>query len=306
MKKVLTAIGLGVLGIGAVLGDILSNLFLRGKKETLKAGMEYELKREAITQAECEAYRKEVFSMKSKTGHQLKGEWLFPAVDSQKVMVVCHGFGRNRVCSYKYALIFLKRGWNVLLYDHIHCGESEGKYTTMGYLESIDLKQALDKVVERFGETVKIATHGVSMGAATVLIHMSHDKRVAFAIADCPYADLWEELAYILKRKAGLPPFPLMYLVSVCSKIKAGFYIKQISPLGEIKKQGGVPDIPLLLIHGTADKFIPCNASKKLRAAKKGVVRLYLCEGAEHECSILTDKKRYEKEIDQFLDLIEE
>lgn len=308
MKKVIGALSSTVVTILGITGYFLSNIILKAKKTPFSEGIACEYNLKTITREEYNGLKREKFSMKTKKGTCLRGEWLFTTKrqegEKPKIIVICHGFEWNRAGCYKYALLFLERGFDVLLYDHAHCGESDGRYTTMGYRESADLTEVLDVVEKRYGRNVTIATMGESMGAAIVLLHMCKDNRPAFVIADCPYADLKEQVSHVLKDGVHLSDWLVRFLVSLSSlftKVRAGFFVGEVSPVKAIEKAGGVPDIPLLLIHGLEDAFIPCEASRKIKKVKKGYVRLYLFKDAKHAQSIRTDKETYQRMVDTFL-----
>lgn len=293
----LITLTMGIFG----LGSFMCNRVILPKKSSLEESLKFELDNHTITEEQLERMEKRPFSIVNSRGEMLVGEWLLCGSITQKVIILCHGFGCNRATSYKYARLFLKRGYDVLVYDHVHSGMSEGKYTTMGWKESRDLKLIVDNIFEKYGEDSKIATMGESMGAATVLLHMAVDKRLEFVIADCPYASLWEQLKYRLKVEYHLPSFPLLWAASFACWIRAGFRYSEIAPWKALRDSDIAEHIPLLLIHGQSDTYIPCSASERLAQVKKGRVELYLCPGAEHARSFITNPLHYEQVIDQFL-----
>ena len=61
--------------------------------------------------------------------------------------------------------------------------------------------------------------------------------------------------------------------------------------------------MPVLLIHGEADGFVPCDMSRRIYAACNGMVELVVFPGAGHALSYFTDPELYEKTIYDFLSL---
>ena len=59
--------------------------------------------------------------------------------------------------------------------------------------------------------------------------------------------------------------------------------------------------LPILLIHGEADSFVPCRMSREIQAACKGPVRLETFPGAAHGASYLSDPERYRRIVLDFL-----
>ena len=135
------------------------------------------------------------------------------------------------------------------------------------------------------------------MGAATVLLHASIDDRINFAIADCPFESLKEQIKYRLKIEYKLPSFPIINLASLVNKIRIKAFYGNISP---IKNIGNIKT-PILFIHGDSDNYIPYYNTMDLYNSKQGIKKLYLAKGADHAKSFITDKVKYEKEVNEFL-----
>lgn len=240
--------------------------------------------------------KKEEIYINSLYGYKLHGIY-FPNNNSKKTIIFCHGFTYTLFGSVKYMNIFLKRGFNVLIYDHRFHGKSEGKYTTYGFYERYDLKAFTDYILERNGNNSIVGIHGESMGAATALLNSAIDSRVNFYIADCPYKDLKTLLKYHLKYDYDLPYFPIVNMASLICFLRAGFFYKNVCPEKEIAHVL----TPIFFIHGDDDKFIPCSMSMDMYNSKKGIKKLYLAKGADHAKSYFVDKEEYEKQIDNFL-----
>lgn len=295
-----------VIGIIVFVANKLANMVISPTKSSISGAMEREIKQNYMTEGYYESLEKEGFTLTSQEGYKLVCQLIENPVPSNKYIVLCHGFGFNRVGGIKYLDIFLKEGFNIVLYDHRHSGESEGEYTTMGFFEKEDLKKVIDYIYNRFGNDIVVGTHGESMGAATVLVHCAEDNRVKFVIADCPYSDLNQQLAYRLKVEHKLPRFPFLIIASLFSKIRAGFFFGQISPIRVIKEHNGLADIPIMFIHGDADAYIPPAMTKDMYQVKKGCKKLYMAKGADHAISICVDKEKYASEVHDFLAKVEQ
>lgn len=255
---------------------------------------------------ECfEKIPKTDFNVKTEDGLNLSGQWLYPESPTNKAVIICHGFGVNRVGSIKYITPYLNRGYNVLIFDNRNAGYSDKRYTTMGYSEKYDLKNIMDYVYSIMGPQCFAGTHGESMGGATVLLHASMDSRVRFVVADCPYADLRQQLEYRLKVEKHLPPFPLINLTSLMTRLRAGFYFGDVSPKKEINRQNGLEGIPVMFAHGKEDKYILPDSSIKLFEIKRGYKQLYIADNAKHAESIWVDPDQYNRHVNRLLDAAE-
>ena len=60
--------------------------------------------------------------------------------------------------------------------------------------------------------------------------------------------------------------------------------------------------LPILLIHGEADSFVPCAMSREIQAACASPVRLEVFPGADHGVSYLKDPERYARVVEEFLE----
>ena len=60
--------------------------------------------------------------------------------------------------------------------------------------------------------------------------------------------------------------------------------------------------VPVLLIHGEEDHFVPCEMSRELRKACVSPVTLELFPDAGHGMSYLTDPVRYRRITEAFLE----
>ncbi len=85
-------------------------------------------------------------------------------------------------------------------------------------MKNLTLQILVDWAFQQLDETGIVGTHGESLGAATTLQHAAIDKRISFAIADCPFSDLTELLKYRFKEDYHLPalPFALTLPASSC------------------------------------------------------------------------------------------
>ncbi len=248
-------------------------------------------------------WNKTDFYIKSKYGYDLSCEIIEDQLyenlgEKIKVMVLVHGITWSKYGSIKYVNMFIKKGFKVLIYDHRNHGFSGKVPTTMGYYEKFDLKTVIDWCYNSFGNDIEVATHGESMGAATVLAHLEIDNRPKFVIADCGYSDLSKLLEHQLKVRYNLPGFPFIPFAAQIVKLRAGFNIKDVSPIKAVTKS----DKPILFIHGENDDYVPTSMGKEMYEAKKDKKELFIAPNAAHAESQWKNKKEYEKVVYSFLD----
>lgn len=242
----------------------------------------------------------EKFHMLSCTGHSLTG-YLMKAKEPSDAYVFCsHGYrssGKNEFCG--IAQYYLQKGFNVFLVDHVASGESGGKNIGFGYFESKDCLKWLDMLTSTFGENIKIILHGISMGAATVMLMSGDDElpeNVKMIVSDCGYTSAWDEFEH--KAKDLKIPHPVLTVVNEINKVTAGYDFKDTNALDSVKKA----KVPMLFVHGSADDFVPTKMVYEVYDACGSEIKdLLVVEGADHAHSFVVGKDEYEKKLDEFI-----
>ncbi len=240
----------------------------------------------------------ETYTIKSSLGYDLNSTFIRNG-DSKKCMVLCHGVTTNLNYSIKYAELFYKKGFSIFMYDHRNHGLSGGDFTSMGYFEKIDLKTCVDWVYSTLGNNIKLGVFGESMGAATVLQYCAIDDRVDFCIEDCGYSSVYDLLKVRLKEQFNLTLPGILPLANILIKLKYKWSFKEASPITYIKDL----ELPILFIHVGCDTYVPTNMVNELYDAKAlGIKDIYICEGAAHAVSLITDPTNYSRAVDNFLE----
>ena len=60
--------------------------------------------------------------------------------------------------------------------------------------------------------------------------------------------------------------------------------------------------MPILLIHGEADRFVPCEMSKEIEDNCASHITRLTFPDAAHGISYMTDTERYEKAVAEFVE----
>ena len=186
-------------------------------------------------------------------------------------------------------------GLNTLVVDQRAHGQSQGSAITMGIRERQDCLSWARYAADRFGPETPITLAGVSMGAATVLM-ASDLENVRGSMADCPYASP-EGIIQDVLGKMKLPPRLFYPLLSLAARIYGDFRLESASALESVRRTR----LPILLIHGEEDCFVPCGMSRELAAAGGDKVTLATFPGAGHGLSFIEDRARYAALVSDFL-----
>lgn len=280
---------------------LLSNLVLKPRKLTCDKVYQREAERGKFNAEAYQALRKTKFNLTSDYGYvisceQLETESAGENNPDRKIAILCHGFSYAKYGCLIYAEVYLKLGFTVIIYDHRNHGLSGKAFTSMGHFEKHDLKKVVDWCCKQYGKECTIVTHGESMGAATVLLHLGIDNRVKCAVADCAYSDLKELLRHQSKQYYHLPHF-LILVESLITYLRAGFWYREVSPIKIVRQT----DTPILFIHGKKDCYVPTVMSKQMYACKRGRKAIYLVAGAKHAESCFKNRSGYEKVVEKFL-----
>jgi fermentation-respiration switch protein FrsA (DUF1100 family) len=276
---------------------------------TNKTGRTYEESRQFQVDAEHwdfndfdNVWDKHEFSVTTFDNLKLYGIYITnPAsVAPKKVAIISHGHTANLMQSVKYADIFYKRGYNIVLYDQRFFGKSEGVFSTLGQNETRDLEVIIDKTKEIFGADAFIALHGESMGAASVLsVLKSRENDIKFVVADCPFADSWTFCREAAHANSHLPSRLAVVMANFLAKRNFDYNLRTCSPIKVVKNAR----LPILYIHGTADTLIVPRHSMQLYAATKNEhSELHLFDGALHARSHMKDAALYQKTMGDFID----
>ena len=196
------------------------------------------------------------------------------------------------------AALLEKMGWNLLMIEQRAHGRSGGHTITFGVKERFDLLDWTDWALQRFGRETEIGWYGVSMGASTVLLAagLLKEGKVLFGVADAPY-DEPEEIIRNSVRGMGLPVWPTMPLLKAGARLFGGFSFDGIRCSDAVSRS----PVPLLVIHGVKDLFVPSWMSVPIRDAAPDIVRREVFPDAGHAHSYMTDPARYEAVVREFI-----
>ncbi len=249
-----------------------------------------------------EEYGYERHYITSKRGEKLVG-YLVKAEKSSDIYAFCaHGYrsnGRDEYCN--LAKYYLSKGINLFIPDHVASGESEGTHCTFGVYESDDCIDWLYYLINLFGKDIKITLHGISMGAATVMMMTGRKdlpENVKIAVSDCGYSSAIDEFTEKLVNY-GVPAKPIITLINSVSKIRKGIDFYTIRPKDSVQHA----NVPMLFVHGKSDNFIPPEMSQLCYELCGSEYKdILLVDNAAHAQSYLISPDEYKAKLDKFLD----
>ena len=138
------------------------------------------------------------------------------------------------------------------------------------------------------------------MGASTMLYLADKDlpANVRGIIADCGFTSPREILKSVYRNVIHLPAAPTLLAAELFARFFGGFGLSQEDTRKCLKNS----KLPVLMVHGAADDFVPYEMSRQGFEACTGPKELLIVEGAEHGVSFLVERERYTKAVCDFLD----
>ena len=174
------------------------------------------------------------------------------------------------------------QGYSVLLLDYRGYGRSEGKASIAGSMLDIDI--ALRHLQQRpETRSRKVFVFGQSLGGALALNYIGScdcKSQLQGVIIDSTFTS-YRAIARE-KLKSLWLTWPISWPLSLT-------VTGDHNPLDEV---GRVSPVPLLLIHGDADRVIPVHHSRQLYEAARDPKTLWVVPDADHIRAITSPERR--------------
>jgi len=223
----------------------------------------------------------------------IKG-WFFPA-NSNKSIILLHGWKANRFEPLPRVKFLHDAGYNVLVYDARACGESEGDLISLGYYEAEDLIAAVKFLKEKGMK--RIAADGISQGGATIVFAAQKTNDLDCIIIESCYDELVNAVNNRFKSMLFIPGEIGSALMIPIAEKKLNAKISDIAPVNYIDKI----EVPVYVISGAADTRTTETETKKIFDKANAPKQLWIVPNAKHEDLYRVGGTEYEKNILEFL-----
>ena len=234
-------------------------------------------------------------------GIQLHAYYVAAPKPTDKTAVIVHGYTDNAIRMFMIGYLYNRDlGYNILLPDLQHQGESEGRAIQMGWKDRFDVLQWMNIANKIFGDSTQMAVHGISMGGATTMMVSGEEQQpfVKCFVEDCGYTSVWDEFAAQLKDQFGLPAFPLMNTTSALCQYRYGWSFAEAQQIEQVRKSTK----PMLFIHGDKDAFVPYAMLHPLYEAKtKGRKAIFIAKGSVHAMAYRDHHEEYTRIVRDFV-----
>lgn len=230
---------------------------------------------------------------------KLHGLWV-PAKNPKGTVLLVHGYRSCPLLDFGLAFDYYHNlGLNLLVPDQRSHGQSNGWFITFGTKESLDMQEWIAYHNLRFN-ALPMVLCGLSMGASTVLYLADRDlpDNVKGIIADCGFTSPHAIISRVFRDITQLPAIPSIVIAEFCARCLAGFSLWDCDTIKSLSKAR----IPVVVVHGKEDGFVPCEMSEQGYDACVSPKQLLLVDGADHGRSFLVDPVKYKQLVSNFLD----
>lgn len=241
----------------------------------------------------------EQVSIHSFDGLTLQGTFLPAQGEADRVVLAVHGYmgtGENNYCV--MARFLHEKGYHVLIVDDRAHGRSEGAYNGFGCLDKEDCYRWVHYLNRRFEGKCSIFLHGISMGAAAVLMAagLNLPPTVRGIVGDCGFTSPREEFLHMIHSRKILGGRLVLKLAEPLCRRRAGYGFSDYSASEAVTRT----KIPVFIIHGAKDRYVPTRMGREIYQACASKKRLWIVPGAAHAESYYVAKQEYEMKMLQF------
>ncbi|MBQ4641295.1 MAG: alpha/beta hydrolase [Oscillospiraceae bacterium] len=236
--------------------------------------------------------------IESVDGLKLHAHWI-PAENPVGTVVLAHGYRSTKLVDFGAVYrIYHNLRMNILVPDQRSHGQSEGKVITFGVKESRDM-QGWIQWHNQHNPNLPVMLSGLSMGASTMLYLADKElpDNVKGIIADCGFTSPWNIISSVFRNVTHLPAGPSLWIADMFARLFAGFHLREEDTRRSLQNSR----IPVLMVHGTGDTFVPCDMTREAFAVCAEPKELLLVEGAEHGVSFLAEPDRYVETVKNFI-----
>lgn len=233
----------------------------------------------------------------------LKG-WYVPASGRPRgTIVYSHGLNRNRVEMLPEAEFGRALGYNGILFDFRHAGQSGGEITTLGYQERLDILGAVRYALDEEKVERPVVLWGVSMGAAAALMAAADSGNVAAVISDSSFLSYRDTIEHHWRLFFHLPPFPIADEVIYWSAWRGGFRAADFDLEKAVERIG---PRPILFVAAEGDRRMPPEIARRLYGDSASPLKdLIILPGSRHGEGFNQHPKPYKEAVTRFLERLQ-
>ena len=216
----------------------------------------------------------------AKDGGSLEVWRVEPKGRSRGIVIVSHGWSRNRDRMVGRAKIFGKMGFTTV----IHSARDHGNSSPYRFMNAPRFAEDIEAVLHWVNEPVLLYGHSAGAAAAVIAAHRNPDTIKLLFLESC-YANTKEALLSLYRNYNRF--FGILFAPMVLFWMEV-FYKNGLDSISPINLAPGI-DVPVLIIHGERDQDFPLNHAWRLRDSfSAGQAELFVARNSDHSSASLT------------------
>ena len=228
------------------------------------------------------------FTVKSKSGAQLKGLWLSAHPNASGSIVLGHPMGKDAKGYFLkngYGKLYQEAGLNVVVFDFNGFGESsQGNFS---FFE--DIHAVGNFAVQKF-PSLPLFYHGISMGGQWSTVAFTQDHNFDFAMLESIPTTLEE---FWIR-------YPILYRFLKLLYFIMPRYTKKVRMIDRISELNRIQS--LLLIFSETDDYTPVSMGVRFKNKSNVPAELWTVKNAEHAKIIKSEhREEYEQKLKIFI-----
>lgn len=203
-----------------------------------------------------------------------------PEGPSRGIVLLAHGWGRNRDRMTGRARIFGEMGFTPVM----HSARDHGKSSPHRFMNAFRFAEDIEAVLDWINEPVLLYGHSAGAAAAVIAASRNHDRVKLLFLEGC-YARTKGALRSLYRNHNLFFGIFFGPMVVLWMDIFYRFRMDQVSPV----RLAPDIDIPVIIIHGEKDRCFPLpHAWRLMDGFPAGRAELFVGQNADHSGSSLT------------------
>jgi pimeloyl-ACP methyl ester carboxylesterase len=228
----------------------------------------------------------------AKNGCSLEVWRVEPKGRSRGVIVLTHGWSRNRDRMVGRARIFGKMGFTTI----IHSARDHGNSSPHRFMNAPRFAEDIEAVLHWVNEPVFLYGHSAGAAAAVIVASRNPDQIKLLFLEGC-YAKTREGLLSLYRNYNRL--FGILFAPMVVLWMEI-FYKNGLDSISPVNLSPNI-NLPVMIIHGEKDQNFPLNHAWRLRDSfPAGRAELFVAKNSDHSSSSLNPE--YPVAIHTFID----
>jgi len=211
---------------------------------------------------------------------------------SRGIVVLTHGWSRNRDRMVGRARIFGKMGFTTI----IHSARDHGNSSPHRFMNAPRFAEDIEAVLHWVNEPVLLYGHSAG-AAASVIVASRNPDRIKLLFLEGCYAKTREGLLNLYRNYNRL--FGILFAPMVVLWMEI-FYKNGLDSISPVNLSPNI-NLPVMIIHGEKDQNFPLNHAWRLRDSfPAGRAELFVAKNSDHSSSSLNPE--YPVAIQTFID----